>query len=318
MTGITTTNTLVGHGRGGSSSARRGGLRQAGRPGLVWAVPGLLFFGFFALVPLVYALYLSFCSYNGLAISSPEWVGLANWQQLFGDRQALSSLIITVVLVVLAVVTQAPLSLLIGVWAAGPGRGRAVVVAIYFVPLLMSTAAVTVLWASLLDPNFGLPAILPWLFGDGNLLGNQASAIGVIAFIYLWGATPLHTLIYQGGARQIPQVLYQAAALDGAGRLRQFFNVTIPQLRNTIVTDTILIVVGTFTTFDLILILTGGGPNQGTAILPYYMYEQGFSSYNLGYGSVIAVLLVGMALIVSLLIIRFSGYSRTESTLEGI
>ena len=112
---------------------------------------------------------------------------------------------------------------------------------------------ITVLFASLVDPNFGIPAVVTEIFNlppdnvFANLLGNQWTAIGVIAFIYLWGSSPLHTLLYQGGARAIPEVLYQAAALDGAGRVRQFFSITIPQLKNTIITSTIIMIVGTFT-----------------------------------------------------------------------
>ncbi|WP_457949724.1 carbohydrate ABC transporter permease [Pseudarthrobacter sp. alpha12b] len=300
------------------SGRKRTSLGQAGRPGLVWAAPAVLFFTVFALVPLAFAVYLSFTYYNGIRLSSPKWVGLDNWVRLFQDPQAASSLGITLALVGIAVATQTPLSLLIGVWAAGPQRGRAVVLSIFFIPLLMSTAAVSVLWSSLIDPNFGLPAAMPWLFGDGNLLGHQWSAIAVIAVIYLWGATPLHTLIYQGAARAIPPALYQAAQIDGAGRVRQFFAITLPLLKNTIVTDVILIVVGTFTTFDLILILTGGGPSQGTAILPYYMYEQGFSSFDLGYGSVIAMTLVVLCATISIVMTKVTGFDKMSGTQEGI
>jgi xylobiose transport system permease protein len=295
-----------------------GGLKHDGRPGLLWAVPATLFFGIFALLPLAFAAYLSFTTYNGIRLSPPRFIGLENWQRLVSDSEVGRSIVITLTLVVLAVVTQVPLGLLTGVWAAGPQRARAVVVALYFVPLLMSTAAVSVVWGSLLDPNFGLPAALPWLFGDGNVLGDSTSALLAIAFIYLWGASPLYTLIFQGAARAIPAVLYQAAQLDGAGRARQFFSITIPQLRNTIITCTILIVVGTFTAFDIILILTRGGPSGGTSILPYLMYEQGFISYDLGYGSAIALVLVVLATIVSAVMVRVTKYDEMSSAQEGI
>ncbi|MBM7470673.1 carbohydrate ABC transporter permease [Subtercola frigoramans] len=304
--------------RAPSRPRRRGGLPQVGRPGIGWAMPAFLFFGLFALVPLAFGVYLSFTSYEGIRLVPPTWIGLDNWVRLFKDPQVLQSLTVTLILVLLAVVTQTPLSILIGVWAAGNQRGRAIVVAIYFVPLLMSTAAVTVLWASMLDPNFGIPAALPWLFGDGNLLGNQWSALGVIAFIYLWGATPLHTLIYQGAARSIPRTIYQAAEIDGAGTVRQFFSITLPQLRATIVTDVILIVVGTFTTFDLIFILTGGGPNQKTAILPFFMYEQGFQAFDIGYGSAVAIVLVVICGVVSIAMVRLTGFEKMESSQEGV
>jgi len=301
-----------------TTSEKRGGLRGAGRPGFVWSLPAILYFALFALLPLGFAVYLSFTSYNGIRISPPKFIGFDNWTRLVSDPAIGRSIIITIVLVVLSVATQVPLGVLTGVWGAGPQRFRAVVVALYFIPLLMSTAAVSVLWGSLLDPNFGLPSALPWLFGDGNLLGKQQSAIAVVVFIYLWGASPLYTLIFQGAARSIPPVLYQAAALDGASRTRQFFSITLPQLRNTIVTVSILIVVGTFTAFDIILILTRGGPSNGTAILPYLMYQQAFVSFDLGYGSAIAVVLMVLAATVSLVMVRVTGYDKMSGTQEGI
>jgi xylobiose transport system permease protein len=218
--------------------------------------------------------------------------------------------------------TQIPLALLLGVWAAGFQRGRAIVAALYFVPLLMSTAAVAVLWASLVDPNFGIPALLtPWLGPDNafsNILGNPASAFGLIVLIYLWGATPLYMLIFQGAARAIPETLYQAAAIDGAGTIRTFFSITVPQLRNTIITCTILIVVGTFTTFDLILILTRGGPSGATSILPFFMYDRGITALDFGYGCAIAVILIVLASFVSIGMVRITGYDKMQGTQEGL
>jgi xylobiose transport system permease protein len=301
---------------------KRGGLHAAGRPGFAWSLPATLFFSFFALVPLGAAVYLSFTKYNGIRLVPPRFVGLDNWSRLLTDEALHRSIGVTIVLIVLAVATQLPVSLLIGVWAAGPQRARAVVAALYFIPLLMSTAAVAVLWASLVDPNFGIPSLLNGLLGPNhifsNLLGKPWSAIGVIAFIYLWGASPLHTLIYQGGARAIPEVLYQAASLDGAGRVRQFFSITLPQLKNTMVTSTIIMIVGTFTTFDLILILTRGGPSGATSNLPYFMYDRGLTALDFGYGSVVAVVLITLAAIISAVMVRATRYDEMQGTQEGI
>ena len=303
-------------------SPKKQRLRAAGRPSFVWALPALIAFAGFALLPLGFAVYLSFTRYNGIPLTPPQWVGFDNWARVFTDTALHKSIIVTLVLVILAVVTQVPVSMLIGVWAAGPQRARALVAALYFIPLLMSTAAVAVLWASLVDPNFGLPSLLTPILGPdnifSNILGQPGTAIGLVAFIYLWGATPLHTLIYQGGARSIPETLYQAAAVDGAGTVRQFFSITVPQLRNTIVTSTILMVVGTFTTFDLILILTRGGPSGATSNLPFFMYDRGISALDFGYGCVIAVILVVLAGLVSLVMVRATGYDKMQGTQEGL
>ncbi|MEU6387788.1 sugar ABC transporter permease [Streptomyces sp. NPDC046939] len=287
-----------------------------GRPGVGWAVPAAVFFGLFALVPLVLVAVLSFASWNGL--TDPEFVGLDNWRKLFADPVLLKSLWLSVLLTVLGVVVQTPLSLLLGVWAAGHQRNRAVLSAIYFVPLLLSAAAVSVLWRAVLDPNFGVPSQATWLFGDGNLFGHQSTAIGVLVFVSTWQFTPLHTLIYQGAARAIPPVLYQAAQIDGAGTVRQFFSITLPQLRNSIITSMILMVVGGLTTFDTVLILTQGGPGTDTTISAYYMYQKAFKSFDYGSASAVGLLLVLVATIVSLVMVRLSGYDKMRSQMEGL
>ncbi|MEV7845787.1 carbohydrate ABC transporter permease [Streptomyces sp. WAC01490] len=292
------------------------GSSGAGRPGFLWAVPAAVFFGLFAIVPLIMVAVLSFASWDGL--SDPEFTGLDNWRTLLDDPVMIKSLWLSVLLTVLGVAVQTPLSILLGVWAAGHQRNRAVLSAIYFVPLLLSIAAVSVLWRAVLDPNLGVPAHATWLFGDGNLFGTQATAIGVLVFVSTWQFTPLHTLIYQGAARAVPPVLYQAAQIDGAGRVRQFFHITLPQLRNSIITSVILMVVGGLTTFDTVLILTQGGPGSDTTISAYYMYQKAFKSFDYGAASAIALLLVLVSTVISLIVVRLSGYDKMRSTMEGL
>ncbi|MEU2490502.1 sugar ABC transporter permease [Streptomyces sp. NPDC007883] len=289
---------------------------EVGRPGFAWAAPAAVFFGLFAIVPLALVVVLSFAGWDGLG--PPRFVGLDNWKKLLDDPVMLESLWLSVLLTGLGVLVQTPIALLLGVWAAGHQRNRAVLSAVYFVPLLLSVTAVSVLWRAVLDPNFGVPSQARWLFGDGNLLGTQAGAIGVLAFVGAWQFTPLHTLIYQGAARAIPKVLYQAAEIDGAGRYRRFFHITLPQLRNSIITSTILMVVGGLTTFDTVLILTQGGPGTDTTISAYYMYQKAFKSFDFGAGAAVALLLVLVATVISLVLVRLSGYDRMRSTMEGL
>ncbi|OLO29273.1 ABC transporter [Streptomyces sp. MNU77] len=302
----------------GGDTVRRAGSSGigAGRPGFLWAAPAAVFFSLFAIVPLIMVAVLSFASWDGL--SDPEFAGLDNWRTLLDDPVMIKSLWLSVMLTVLGVAVQTPLSILLGVWAAGHQRNRAVLSAIYFVPMLLSVAAVSVLWRAVLDPNLGVPAQATWLFGDGNLFGTQATAIGVLVFVSTWQFTPLHTLIYQGAARAVPQVLYQAAQIDGAGTVRQFFHITLPQLRNSIITSMILMVVGGLTTFDTVLILTQGGPGSDTTISAYYMYQKAFKSFDYGAASTIALLLVLVSTVISLIVVRLSGYDKMRSTMEGL
>lgn len=281
---------------------------RTGRPHAVWALPGVLFFTFFAVVPMALALYLSFTSWDGLG--DPRPVGLDNWKKLLDDPRMTQSLWLTVVLTVASWAFQTVVALLLGVWAAGRQRNRAILSAVFFVPFLLSSTAIAILFYALLDPNFGII--------QQDTLGSQSGAFLAIVFVGGWQFIPFHTLIYQGGARQIPEVLYQAAAIDGAGRYRQFFSITLPQLRHTITTSTVLMVVGSLTYFETVLILTKGGPGTDTAILPYLMYEAGFKTYDFGYASAIASFLVIAATGLSLVLVRLTGFGAMRSTREGM
>ena len=281
---------------------------RAGRPHAAWALPGVLFFTFFAVVPMALALYLSFTSWDGLG--DPRPVGLDNWRKLLDDPRMTQSLWLTVVLTVASWVFQTVIALLLGVWAAGRQRNRAILSAVFFVPFLLSSTAIAILFYALLDPNFGII--------QADTLGSQSGAFLAIVFVGGWQFIPFHTLIYQGGARQIPEVLYQAAAIDGAGRYRQFFSITLPQLRHTITTSTVLMIVGSLTYFETVLILTKGGPGTDTAILPYLMYEAGFKTYDFGYASAIASFLVIAATGLSLVLVRLTGFGGMRSTREGM
>ena len=287
------------------------------RPSALWALPGVVFFGLFAFVPLVGVVYLSLTGWTG--IGSPNFIGFANWVALAHDRLLVQSAIVTFILLVGSILVQAPIALLLGVWAAGPQRNRAVLSSIFFVPLLLSGAATTIMWRQLLDPNFGIPAQFASLLGgSGNFLGTRWGAIASLILVGSWQFIPFHTLIYQGAARSISPTMYQAAAIDGAGRVRSFFAITVPQLRNAMVTSTVLMVIGGLTAFDSVLILTGGGPGTDTSTLPYLMYSDAFKSYNMGYGSAIAVILVILATAISIIMVKLSGYGKMTSTQEGL
>src|SRR5690606_14218686 len=137
---------------------------------------------------------------------------------------------------------------------------------------------------------------LPILVQDW--LGNPRLVIYVVVFIIAWQFVPFHTLLYQAGARGIPVQLYEAATIDGAGTLQQFFHITLPQLRNTIVTSSTLMLTGSLTYFDVVYVLTAGGPGNATRLLPLDMYLTGFQTNQMGLASVLAVILVviGLAL----------------------
>jgi xylobiose transport system permease protein len=283
------------------------------RPGLAWAAPATVFFVAFGILPIAIVAYLSLTRWNGLG--SPKWAGLENWRALPDDPDALNGIKVTFLLTLLCWLIQTPVSLLLGVWSAGRQRARAVLSTVFFLPLLLSTTAIALTWLSLLDPNFGLAASLGG--SDGNLLSSPTRALYAVAFVIAWQFVPFHTLLYQAAARQIPTSMYEDAELAGANTLRQFVAITLPQLRNTIIASSVLIVVGSLTYFESILLLTGGGPGTATRVLPLHMYVKGFVGFDMGFASALAVLLVAVGTVLSVVIVRSTGYHRMTSDREG-
>ncbi len=283
-------------------------------------LPAVLFFAFFALIPLVTAVYYSGLSWNGIGPS--QWVGVQNWTSVFADGTAGHAILLTVEIMVLSWIFQTPLSLLIGVFLAGEQRHRAVFGVFYFVPLLFSAVAIGVTWENILMPGYGLLDSLLQSVGIGsgeeNWLGNSRIALVVLAMLIAWQFIPFHSLLYQGGAKQIPDSLYEAAKIDGANPWTTFFSITLPQLKYTIITSSILILTGSLTYFDLIYVTTEGGPGNSTTILPMDMYKEAFLDQSIGRGSVLAIILAVAGVVLSLVILRFSRFTQMESQLEGV
>ncbi|MGP4052239.1 carbohydrate ABC transporter permease [Streptomyces sp. 2A115] len=291
--------------------------RESRRSILPWlAVPALLFFVGFAVVPLVGVFVLSFTTWDGIGTIHPS--GLTSWRAVLTNPGLPHALWVTFLVMAVSWAVQTPASILLGTFLAGRQRYRAVLSLIYFVPLLLSSAAIAVAYRALLDPNFGLGAGLGFEWLSKDWLGRPWLAFGVVVFVVSWQFVPFHSLIYQGGVQQIPQSLYEAAQLDGAGQIRQFFSITLPQLKYTIITSSTLMVIGSLTFFDLIFVLTEGGPGDATRVLALDMYKRGFQADLMGPASAIAVILVLMGLAIALLLRRLGGRDAGESQLEGV
>ncbi|WP_371573456.1 carbohydrate ABC transporter permease [Streptomyces sp. NBC_01314] len=290
--------------------------RQQGGPPFLMALPALLLFAVFALIPMGIVVYLSFTRWDGLG--APAWAGTDNWHTALTSDVTRHALWLTLKFMLVSWLVQTPISLLLGVFVAGKQRYRALLAVFYFVPLLISTAAIAIIFKNLLDPNFGLGASLDLPLLDQNWLGDPELAFYAVVFVIAWQFVPFHTLLYQAGTRQIPTSLYEAAAIDGAGRLAQFWHITLPQLRYTVVTSSTLMLVGSLTYFDLVFVLTGGGPGYATRLLPLDMYITGFQSNEMGLASAISVILVAAGLLLSLIVVRFSGFSQMRSQQAGV
>jgi raffinose/stachyose/melibiose transport system permease protein len=298
--------------------ASRTGTSQAGRTGSVtWmALPALVFFIAFGVVPLLGVLGLSFTQWDGIGAIHPA--GFDSWRSVLKDPGLPHALYVTFLVMIFSWAVQTPASILIGVFLASRERYRGVLAVLYFIPLLLSSAAIAVAYKALLDPNFGLGAGLHIGFLSQDWLGEDKLALGAVIFIVSWQFIPFHSLIYQGGVRQIPRTMYEAAEIDGAGRIRQFWSITLPQLKYTIVASSTLMVVGSLTFFDLIFVLTAGGPGDATRVLALDMYKTGFQANLMGPASAIAVILVLVGLALALLLRRVGGGGASDSQLEGV
>lgn len=286
----------------------------------LFVLPALLLYASLVLVPIGVAAGLSLFEWDGSGPS--EFIGLGNWFAFFSDQDALASVQRTALLVIASWLVQVPIAMALGVYAAGAGRHRALLTSVFFVPALMSSAAMGVLWGQLFSPvgggvtyaaeNFGLFFLSPDWLGDPQLV--LATIVALIA----WQFVPFHTLLFRAGVSQIPRSIYEAAAIDGVTGLRRFLFVTLPMLRHTIVTSSILNIVGSLTIFDLIYVLTQGGPGQSSRVLALAQYLEGFTSMRFGYASTLAVVLGGVAITFSLIMVRVSGFGKMKSQAEGV
>ena len=287
-----------------------------GRSGVTWmALPALLMFLAFGLVPLIGVLLLSFTTWDGIGPITPS--GLTSWRNALSDRELPHALWVTFEIMAISWLVQTPISILIGTFMAAFKRYRGFLAVLYFIPLLLSSAAISITFKALIDPNFGIGSGLgvDWL--KQNWLGEPKLAMGVLVFIVSWQYIPFHSLIYQGAVRQIPASLYEASKIDGAGGMRQFFSITLPQIKYTIITSSTLMVVGSLTFFDLIYVLTGGGPGDSTRALALEMYQKGFMANLMGPASAIAMILVLVGVILAQILRRLGGRG-DESQLEGM
>lgn len=285
-------------------------------PSLWYALPALLLFGLFAAIPLVGVVILSLTNWDGLG--AVTWNGIGNWIRMLHDPLVLNGLKLTVILTIVSWLVQTPICILLGVFMAGKQRYRAFLSVFYFIPLLFSSTAVAIAFKNLLDPQFGLGKALGWKWLAHNWLGDPNTALWTLIVVVSWCFIPLHSLLYQGAVRQIPQSLYEAAMLDGAGTVRQFFSITLPQIKYTFATDSTLMIVGSLTYFDLVYVMTAGGPGNATRILPLDMYLKGFKSYDMGGASVVGVIILIMGIVISLLLNKLSGSDKMESQMEGV
>jgi multiple sugar transport system permease protein/sn-glycerol 3-phosphate transport system permease protein len=272
---------------------------------LLFVAPNLILFGLFTYWPMIQNVRLSTVRWDMISpVQTP--VGLANYRYLAEDPVFHRVVLNTGVFAAAAV----GLSLLLGLATAlllnQKLRGRDGARAVLFAPTLLSGAAIGIVWVYVFDPRFGLVAqALGWVgLESPRWLNDPVWAMPAIVIVYVWKNLGFATVIFLAGLQAIPKDLYEAARIDGAGAWWRFRSVTLPMLSPITFFLLITSILNTFQSFDIVRVMTQGGPVNATNTLVYYVYEQGFVAFNAGRAAAAAMVLFAVMLGITLLQLR--------------
>jgi len=272
---------------------------------VLFAGPNLVLLAIFTYWPLLYNVYLSLTSWDLIAPVKP-FVGLTNYRNLAASAEFRTVLLNTAVFALGTVGGTTILGLALALLLNLRLRGRTLARAIIFAPVLLSGAAISVFWINMLDPRFGLIALpLRWLgLPVPDWLNSPHWAMAAVVLVYIWQNTGFSMVLYLAGLQNIPHELYEAARIDGASAVASFRHVTLPQLGPTTLFVLVVSVINSFQAFDLIKVLTDGGPVNATTTLLFYIYQQGFVAFNAGRAAAASIVLFVLLLGLSLLQLR--------------
>ena len=271
---------------------------------LAFAVPAILILGIFVYFPLIENFIYSFQSFT-LSSATKEWVGVDNYRHLFSDKIILVSLKNNILYAVISIVIQVGFGLVLAAVLEDIAfhKFAPALRSIYFIPTVISMTVVCLLFDFVYNPQMGLLNSFLELVGlDGFTrvwLGSKKTAMYAVIAVSQWQSTGYVAMLFIVAIQKIPRDLYEAAEVDGAGKLKRFFYITVPQVRQMFFVTMILTVVGAFTVFNEPYILTGVGPGTATMVLALHMYQTGFVKNNMGYASTIAMLIFIITAILS-------------------
>lgn len=289
---------------GGAAAARRPINRPRAKEYakfVAFILPNLALVLTFEYWPVIYNAILSFHRWNFLA-PSPTFVGIQNYVDLVSSSKFHTILTTTAIFTVSIVVVTIFLGLALGLLLNMKLRGRGLVRTLAFAPHIVSSAAIATLWLFILDPNYGLiRAILqPLGLSVPDMINGSTSALTAIIIVHIWKAIGFTALLYIAGLQAIPQEVYEAAKLDGANSRVTTMRITIPLLSPTTFFVTVTTIISTFKQYDVIAVMTGGGPGIATTNLSWSIYDLAFRSQDVGHGAATAVVLFIVLLLVTL------------------
>lgn len=262
----------------------------------------------FILYPIIDTFITSGYQWNGIS-SAKEFIGFENWKTLLTDKNFWIAFRNNLVIMVLSIVIQIPIGLALATFLDFGGKKLTIFKVIWFVPLLMSSVAIGFLFTYALATNGGIVSTISGWFGGGNidLLGNPKTALLTVTIVICWQFTPFYMVYFMAAFTNIPYDVFEAARIDGATRGQYFWRIALPLLVPSMKSAAILSMVGSLKYFDLIYVMTGGGPGTSTELMATYMYKQSFKNFNMGYGSAVAggmFILISMVALITMKLLK--------------
>lgn len=275
---------------------------------LIFLMPGLLLFTVVLFVPICQSVYYSFCDYKGL--TAPEFIGLKNYRDLLKDKSMVFALKNSLFFLIFSCVSQLIMGLFLAALLTNIKKGRNLFKNIIYLPCVLSSAALGLLWMFIFSPKLGINQALEKFGVEGPLWLMDTSGfiilpMWVIAFVALWQYVGQSMMLYMAQISGISTSLYEASYIDGCSRAKSFIYITLPLIKPMVATAMSLNAIGALKFFDLIFNMTEGGPNHRTEVLATHLYQQGFKYNKYGYASAIGVVLIVLCLLVTGLINKF-------------
>src|SRR5437773_6566250 len=253
----------------------------------LFLLPALAFLSVFIIWPVLLSFQLSFYNWNGVA-PVRTFAGLANWKALAADNIFWKALANNLIVVALSIGIQLPIAMALAVLLHRGGNKLKIFKVVYFFPMLMSTVAIGALFKAIYDVQFGAMTPLLRAFGLASLaqdwLGDSHVALFSVVAVICWQFIPFYMILFLATLTGIPNELREAAEMDGATSGQYFWRVELPLMRSAVITAMTLSLIGSLKYFDLIWVMTEGGPSHATELMATYMYKEAFSSFRMGYG----------------------------------
>lgn len=272
--------------------------------GFLLVLPALLYFTAFAFYPMLNAFWLSLHDYD--LLSPPRWVGLRNYEALIGSQPFINSLKTTAIYAFGISVPIWVLSLVLAMILNQNIRFRTFFRTVFFAPIVMPLVVLAVIWTLLYHPFGPINSVImaPLLNQTFPWLNSSQYALAAVIILAIWRATGYYAVIYLAGLQSIPNEFYEAARLDGAGTWGLFRHITFPLLRPTTLFVVVVSIINALRHFDVIWIMTGGGPGDATRVLSVLIYETGWGFLRMGRASAMSVVLFSIALLFTVIQLR--------------